>query len=352
MKTLFNSDITLTQVLISIGVLITAIAFAQLLKKVILKISNATKYSDTPIASAFIKSIGRSITILTIALTYIIGKGFLNFPDSYEGILQTISQVLLTLTVGVWAYYLIEVPKTWFENLSEKNGNTTGKMLSPILTRALQVVVIIIVFASIYQTVSQKSVTPFLASLGIVGAAIALSAQDTFKNFFGSFVMAADKPFEIGESIIIDGQRGAVENIGMRSTNMRTLDDEIINIPNGVLANKTILNLSKKRNIKRVITLSLTYDTAPEKMKQAKEIVEKILENHEGMEEGFPPRVFFKDFAASSLDLLVIYWYHPVEYWDYMAFSEKVNTAILEQFNAAGIEFAFPTQTIHLQNNN
>lgn len=339
------------QIVLSIGVLLAAISIARILRKLLYKVADKSRYSETPVARAFIKSIARSLTIFLIAITYIIGKEFLGFPESFDSILAIITNVFIKLTIGIWVYYLVEIPQAWLENMSEKTGSSTGKMLAPIVTGALQVIVVIIVFAAIYQTVSQKSITPFLASLGIVGAAIALSAQDTFKNFFGSFVIAADKPFTIGDSIIVDGQRGAVESIGVRSTSMRTLDDEVINLPNGVLANKTILNLSKKRNLKRVITLSLTYDTTPEKMKEAKEIVTRILQDHEGMKEDSPPRVFFKDFAASSLDLLIIYWYHPVEYWDYMAFSEHVNVAILEQFNQAGIEFAFPTQTIHLDKN-
>lgn len=339
------------QVITGIIVLVSVIVIARVLRKILYKLSEKTKYNDSPIVRVFIKSIAHTVTIFLIALSYIIGKEFIELPESFNVVLKIISQVFVTLTMGIWAYYLVEIPKAWFDSVAEKTGNTTGKMLSPIITRALQVVVVAMVFASVYQTVSQKSITPFLASLGIVGAAIALSAQDTFKNFFGSFVIAADKPFVIGESIIVDDQRGAVENIGVRSTNIRTLDDEVINIPNGILANKSILNLSKKRNIKRVMNLSLTYNTSPEKMDEAIAIVSKILENHEGMEEDFPPRVFFKDFATSSLDILVIYWYHPVDYWAYMAFSQYVNQEILKQFNAAGIEFAFPTQTIHMADN-
>lgn len=340
------------QLVVCVGCLVLLVLLARLIKKLLYKLSEKSKYKNSPVGRVFIKSIARSVTFFLIVLAYLIGKGFMSFPTSFDVVIKTITQVLITLTVGIWAYYLVEIPKVWFENIAEKNGSSTGKMLSPILTKALQIVVIVIVFASVYQTVSSKSVTPFLASLGIVGAAIALSAQDTFKNFFGSFVIAADKPFEIGESIIVDGQRGAVESIGMRSTSMRTLDDEVISIPNGMLANKNILNLSKKRNIKRVMNLALTYNTSPEKMDEAIAIVSNILKDHEGMEADFPPRVFFKDFAASSLDLFVIYWYHPVDYWAYMAFSQHVNQEILKQFNAAGLEFAFPTQTIQLTNEN
>jgi MscS family membrane protein len=94
----------------------------------------------------------------------------------------------------------------------------------------------------------------------------------------------------------------------------------------------------------------VTYDTSPEKVKEAKAILEDILKNHEGLDPKgeLLPRVYFSDFSASSLDFKCMYWYHPPAYWDYMDFTERVNMEILQRFNEAGIEFAFPTQTIHL----
>ena len=109
-----------------------------------------------------------------------------------------------------------------------------------------------------------------------------------------------------------------------------------------------IENIAKRPHIRRILELGITYDTSPEKIEEARMILSKILENHEGMDNDYPPRIYFKDFNASSLDLIVIYWYHPADYWGYMKFNDKVNTEILKQFNEAGIEFAFPTRTLHI----
>ena len=121
-------------------------------------------------------------------------------------------------------------------------------------------------------------------------------------------------------------------------------------IPNGELANKSIHNIAKRPFIRRVFTIGVTYDTTPEKVKEAKEILEDILKDHEGLDPKgeLLPRVHFSDLSASSIDFKCMYWYHPAAYWDYMKFSEWVNFEILSRFNEAGIEFAFPTQTIHL----
>ena len=97
-----------------------------------------------------------------------------------------------------------------------------------------------------------------------------------------------------------------------------------------------------------MLDIGVTYDTPPEKIDQAVAILKELLKDHEGMRPSDPPRVHFYDFAASSLTLRVIYWYYPGDWWPYMEFTERLNRSILQRFNEAGIEFAFPTQTIHL----
>jgi hypothetical protein len=129
--------------------------------------------------------------------------------------------------------------------------------------------------------------------------AVALAAQDTIKNFFGSLVIFADRPFRLGDRIVVDDQDGTIEEVGMRSTRIRTLDGHLVAIPNGELANKTIRNISRRPYIKRMANITITYDTPP-------------------------------------------------EYWEFMAFDQAFNLEILRRFNAEGIAFAFPTQTLYL----
>jgi MscS family membrane protein len=224
-------------------------------------------------------------------------------------------------------------------------------MFVPVIRKTLRVIIVILILFQILQMLSDKPITSIIAGLGIGGIAIALASQDTIKHFIGSFVIAGDHPFEIGERIIVDGHDGPVESIGLRSTRIRTLNGHLVSIPNGELANRTVLNIAKRPYIKREINIGITYDTKPEKIKEALKIVKGILNNHEGMHEDFPPRVYFNDLRSDSLNIFALYWYHPPEYWKYMEFSEKVNLQIIEQFNKAGIEFAFPTQTVHISDN-
>ena len=222
-------------------------------------------------------------------------------------------------------------------------------MLAPILSKSLKATVVVLAIVQVAQTLSGKEITSILAGLGIGGLAIALAAQDTIKNFFGSIVLIADKPFTIGDRINVDGHDGPVETVGMRSTQIRTLDGHLVTIPNGEMANKTIWNISKRPYIRKIFNLGLPYDTSPSKVREAKAIVEELLHNHEGMNPEFPPKIYFNDFADSTLNLICIFWYHPPAYWEFLAFTEKLNLNILTRFNSAGIEFAFPTQTIDLK---
>ncbi len=336
--------------IIGIAILICVFFLARLLRKLISIISENSRFDKNIWGRAFILSIANSITpfIITLAF-YILNRFNISFGLN-EAIYSKIINVLVTICVGVWAFYLVEIPSYWFEHQTHKGNNPTNKMLAPLIKQIFRIFVIALVLAYIYQTITQKPITPILASLGIAGAAIALAAQDTFKNFFGSFVLAGDKPFEIGERIVVEGHDGVVDSIGMRSTRIRTLDDHLVTIPNGHLANINIQNIGKRNFIKRVFNISLTYDTTPEKMQEALQILNQLFENHEGMNSDFPPRIYFNEFAASSLDIMIIYWYHPADYWAYLDFSQKINIEILNRFNKAKLNFAFPTQTIHLNN--
>jgi MscS family membrane protein len=189
--------------------------------------------------------------------------------------------------------------------------------------------------------------TTLLASAGIGGLAVALAAQDTLKSLFGTIMLLADKPFRVGERIIFGKYDGVVEDIGLRSTRIRLLTGHQAHIPNDELARTDIENVGRRPHIRRTATIELPSDTPLAKVKRALQIIRKAVDNHEGMEEDFPPRVFLRDMNESSIGIVMFYWYHPAEYWDYLAFTEKVNLDIMEQLEAEDIPFAAPALTVH-----
>jgi MscS family membrane protein len=114
------------------------------------------------------------------------------------------------------------------------------------------------------------------------------------------------------------------------------------------MASINIENIGRRPSIRRLTNITITYDTPPEKVDRALTIIREILNNHEGMDPEFPPRVYFNEFNDVSLNLMMIYWYFPPNYWDFLAFNERVNLQIMKAFEAEGIEFAFPTTTTYL----
>ncbi|MBN1557065.1 MAG: mechanosensitive ion channel family protein, partial [Lentisphaerae bacterium] len=272
----------------------------------------------------------------------------LALDDGPATVLLTISRILNAVAVGYIVYSLVDVVDYYLGNLAGRTASRVDDVLAPLVGRSIRITVAALVVVNVAHVVSGKSVTTILAGLGVGGLAVALAAQDTIKNFFGSLVILGDKPFEIGDRVVVDGHDGPVEQVGFRSTKIRTLEGHLVTVPNAEIVNRTIQNIGKRPHIRRLANITITYDTPPDKVERALAIVREILKDHEGMDAEFPPRVFFSDFNDCSLNIMMLYWYHPPDYWAYMAFTERVNMEILRRFNAEGIEFAFPTQTLYL----
>jgi len=294
------------------------------------------------------RSLSRSIVFVVFAVGLDLGMRVLVLGPKLTEIVDSATSVLLVLAIGWLLFCGAELVDTWIARITAPRRSRMDEMLAPILRKSLRVTLVILVLVQIAQILSDKPITSIIAGLGVGGLAVALAAQETIKNFFGSLVILADKPFELGDRIVVDGHDGPVEAVGFRSTKLRTLEGHLVTIPNGELANRTIQNIGKRPSIRRLVDIAITYDTPPEKVEQGISILRDLLRDHEGSHPDFPPRVYFSDFGSASLNLRVIYWYHPPDYWKYMEFSERFNLQVLRQFNAAGIDFAFPTQTLYL----
>jgi MscS family membrane protein len=129
---------------------------------------------------------------------------------------------------------------------------------------------------------------------------------------------------------------------------VRTITGHLVTVPNEKMASANIENIGHRPHIRRLSNITITYDTPVERVEKAVNIIREILDNHEGMHPDFPPRVYFNEFNDASLNLLMLYWYHPPDWFAFNAFSEKINLQIMREFEKEGIEFAFPTTTTFL----
>lgn len=261
-----------------------------------------------------------------------------------------------TATVGgilafFWfVYQFVHVMDARLSQWADSTESTIDDILVPLFGKTLRIFIVILAGIIVIQNLTGVQIGPLLASLGIGGLAVALAAKDSIANFFGTLTILFDKPFQVGERIVIDNYDGVVEDVGFRSTRIRLLTGHLVTIPNEKVVNSGLENIGKRPNLRWLNNIGITYDTPPEKIERAVAIIREIIADHEGMHPDFPPRVYFNGFNDWSLNILVLAWYHPPEYWDFQEWVQRTCLEITRRFSAEGIDFAFPTRTLHLAN--
>jgi MscS family membrane protein len=257
-------------------------------------------------------------------------------------IIITVTQCLLRL---VNAYSGVLVNSYMNEAIDGKSQMT--KTVFPILSKLIKAVLIIIAVAAIAVEFNFKQLSSILAGVGIGGAALALASQDLIKNFFGGFVILTDKSFSVGDWIKVDSFDGTVEELGLRSTKIRTIEKEIVIIPNSRFADREVVNYSFRENRRVNFTLGVVYGTSLEKIKTVIDKIKTMLDNHP-MVKADSSLVRLSDFGTSSLEITVQYLTNTTNYNEYMDIKQDINFKIIELFNDENIEFAFPSMSIYM----
>ena len=259
-------------------------------------------------------------------------------------------RTLAVLAIGWAIYRLVDILEFFLLRWTSRTRTQLDDQLVPIIRKALRIFTVIVVVLFVAQNIFNMKIGPLLAGLGLGGLAFALAAQDPIKNFFGSVTIFADRPFQMGERVKIGEHDGVVEDVGFRSTRIRTLTGHLVTVPNAAVAGAPVENIGRRPYIRRVLNVTVTYDTPPEKMKLAVDILRGMLA---ARKDHFPPdmpgQVYFSEFNADSLNIVTYYWFAPPDWWQYLAFTHEFNMELLERFNAEGIEFAFPTQTLYVK---
>jgi MscS family membrane protein len=200
----------------------------------------------------------------------------------------------------------------------------------------------------IFKDIFGADIGAWLAGLGIAGIAVSLAAQDSLKNLFGSITIILDRPFKIGERIICTGYEGVIEDIGFRSTKVRTPAGHLVSIPNANVVNSPIENISRRPGIRRSFNINLASDTPAENVKRAAAIVRELIEDKEFREpihqhingDAVAPQVVCGDFANNCSTISVAYWFNAAKSAEFAKHSERLNLRILEEFEKAEIRLA------------
>jgi MscS family membrane protein len=248
-----------------------------------------------------------------------------------------------------WAIYaLVHALRGVIYHFTERFNPELSHEMGNFLLTVIRGIVLATGLGSILQLWG-VNVAGLMAGLGIGGLAFALAAKDTAANLFGSIALLLDKSIRIGEWIKIDGVEGVVEDIGMRTTKIRTFRKSLITLPNQVIANSPIENYSR-RGIRRIkIKIGLTYNATSEQIEQVIMDIKTMLRNHEGVAQDETMLVNFTSFDDSSLGLL-IYTFSKTSNWErYLKIKEEVNLNIMKIVEKNRVAFAFPSQSLYIE---
>ena len=260
-----------------------------------------------------------------------------------------LSKVLeVAISIGlVWLFYnLVEVFSKYLSLLTSKTENKLDDQLVPLIRKTLRFFIVFMGVILILQN-NGYNVASLIAGLGIGGLAVALAARDTLANFFGSITIFVDRPFRIGDWIKVGSVEGTVEEVGFRSTRIRTFYNSLVSVPNSNIANTDVDNLGLREYRRLKTTLNLTYSTSPEQMEAFVEGIKAVVKANKNFRQDFY-EVHFNSFGAHSLDVLVYVFFKVPDWSTELQQRHNFLLEVLRLAKEIGVEFAFPTQTLHV----
>jgi MscS family membrane protein len=265
-----------------------------------------TSKTETKLDDIIIDMIEEPIVFAVTVAGIWYGLSRLMLPQGVTAAMGQGVQILVTLSITWLIARLLDAMYTeYLKPLADKTETDLDDQLLPILSKGTRIIVwslgIIVALNN-----AGYNVGAVLAGLGIGGLALAMAAKDTVSNFFGGVTIFTDQPFTINERIKIEGFDGVIEEIGMRSTKLRTRHGRLVTIPNSIFAAKPVENVSREPSRRIDLNLGLTYDTTADQMRQALSIVEKIIDEHPGLEND--KRVSFTEFGDFALNIYVRYF--------------------------------------------
>jgi MscS family membrane protein len=255
---------------------------------------------------------------------------------------------VFVIFAGTWALWrLIDLVAKFFEAKAEKTQNKFDDILIPLLRKTARVLVVVvgILFAA---SALNLPIVPLLGSLGLGSLAFAFAAKDTVENFFGSIAVILDRPFEVGDWIVIEGgTEGTVEELGFRSTRIRTFYNSQITVPNATLVRATVDNYGRRKYRRWKTHIGVQYDTPPDKLVAFCEGIRELVRTHPYTRKDYY-QVWMNQWSASSMDVLLYIFFEVPDYSTELRERERMFIDIVRLADQLGVSFAFPTQTVHL----
>ncbi|MCI0515754.1 mechanosensitive ion channel family protein [candidate division KSB1 bacterium] len=345
-------EIAISRYFLALGIilltLVTRLLFNRLIIKVLKRWAQKTsfKYDDLfieaihPPLNAFIMSTGFFLALFILGLP----RAPVDMPLFLENTYKVTLSVIL-----VWLVYrLTDLLAYVFKQFILVSNEEFAQQFAELFRQSLRILVLVLGGIMIIQNLGY-SVSSLLTGLGIGGLAVALAAQDTLANFFGTIVMVTDRPFKIGDWIQFGNVDGQVESIGFRSTRVRTWSKSMMIIPNKLLTSEIIQNWSLMPKRRVQMTIGITYDSPQASVQLLLTRIREILKNDPAVDSEFY-LANFVDFSPSSLDIMIYYFTISTKWAEHLAVRERINLQIISLISEMGLLFAFPSQTVYFGN--
>ena len=343
--------VTIGQYATALGIILVAYIakkiFAHLFIKVILPLTQKTKRE---LDDRFLACLQKPAEFLVLIIGLFIAMEVLQLPGELGGLGKFATSLLKALVIFDIAWFLfnlVDMVDHYLNKWAARTESTLDDHLAPLLRKSLRIFIVVMAGLMAIQTFGYP-VTGVLASLGIGGLAFALAARDTVSNIFGSLMIIFDRPFHVGDWIKAGDMEGTVEEVGFRSTKIRTFAKTLISVPNNIIANLALDNYSRmpKRRIR--LTVGVTYDATPTQMREAVSRIRELLKTHPAIDQEFS-LVNFTDFGASSLDIMVYCFTTTTVWGEYLDAREDVCLKIMDTLAELGLDIAFPSTTVYLR---
>lgn len=316
--------------------------FSHLIVNSIKAVVSKTK---TTIDDKVLKMVESPLRFLFIVIGLWISLDIINLKA--EIVEHTVRSLFIILVF--WIFYNgINVFSSDIYKFTQKFGKELAQEVGTFLIKSIKTFIFILAVLAVLQEWG-INVTALIASLGIGGLAIALAAKDTAANLFGGLTILADKSLKIGEWVKVGDVEGVVEDLGMRTTKIRTFEKSLITVPNQYIANNPIENFSR-RNIRRIkMTIGVVYDTPADVVRKIVNDIKKMLEEHPDVAKDQVIIVYFDEFADSSLNIFIYFFANTSNWLEYIQIKHDINLRIMDIVEKNGSSFAFPSRSIYVE---
>lgn len=317
-----------------------------LLDKVFLYLMGKLGYGY--VGEKFLLPVARITSIYLIVVLSSLFIRLLQLPVEIVSIVVKVLNAAKPLIITIVFYKIVDIVSLYFAKLAEKTESTLDDQLVPLIRKTLKAFVVIIGSLFVLKEGLEVDIVPFLTGLSIGGLAFALAAQDTIKNFFGSIMIFIDKPFQVGDWITSGDVDGTVEEVGFRSTRVRTFRNSVMYIPNGKIADATIDNHGLRQYRRFYTTLTVTLDTPPELIQAFVEGLRQIVDSHPHTRKD-AYNIYFNNLAAYSQDIMFYIFFEVPTWPEELRCRHEILIQIVKLAKTLGVRFALPTQTLHME---